>query len=195
MITSFARLFAAVLLLASVAACAGGEGPVWTYSPLPSAEPSASPSAEPSASPSAEPSPSGAPSAEPSPSGVPSAAPSPGPTGVSPSPPGEARVIELEMTGTLQILRDGEQVKDIPVTIGETILFRVTNTAGYAHNLYIGPEELLASNQVSGLPGIPDFTEGTREFEWLVPEDVTSLKFGCTVPGHYQLMNGTFSLQ
>ena len=35
---------------------------------------------------------------------------------------------------------------------------------------------------------------GTQEFTWTVPDDVTGIKFGCTVPGHYQLMNGTFSV-
>jgi azurin len=27
-----------------------------------------------------------------------------------------------------------------------------------------------------------------------VPDDVSGLKFGCTVPGHYSLMQGTFSV-
>jgi azurin len=27
-----------------------------------------------------------------------------------------------------------------------------------------------------------------------VPADISGLKFGCTVPGHYALMQGTFSV-
>jgi len=29
---------------------------------------------------------------------------------------------------------------------------------------------------------------------WTVPEDIASLKFGCTIPGHYETMQGTFSV-
>ena len=108
------------------------------------------------------------------------------------SAPAEARVIELEMDAALQILENGVKVTEIPVTIGETITFRITNTAGYAHNFWIGPDQALLTSQTEGLPGIPDYNEGTQEFTWTVPEDAASLKFGCTVPGHYQLMNGTF---
>ena len=99
--------------------------------------------------------------------------------------PAEARVIELEMNASLQILENGAQIKEIPVTIGETITFRITNTAGYSHNFWIGPDQALLTNQTEGLPGIPDYSEGTQEFTWTVPEDAASLKFGCTVPGHY----------
>jgi plastocyanin len=108
------------------------------------------------------------------------------------SAPAEARIIELEMDAALQILQDGTKVTEIPVAVGETITFRVTNTAGYAHNFWIGPDQALQAAQTEGLPGIPDYSEGTQEFTWTVPEDAGSLKFGCTVPGHYQLMNGAF---
>jgi len=103
-----------------------------------------------------------------------------------------ARVIELEFNAALQILENGAQVTQIPVTVGETITFRVTNTAGYAHNLWIGPDAALMSNQTTGLPGLPDFNEGTQEFTWTVPADAATLNYGCTVPGHYTIMKGTF---
>ncbi len=81
------------------------------------------------------------------------------------------------------------------MTPGETIIFRITNTAGYAHNFWIGPDAALMSNQTSGLVGIPDWTDNVpKELTWVVPDDATSLKFGCTVPGHYMNMNGTFSV-
>jgi plastocyanin len=112
--------------------------------------------------------------------------------GPLPEAPAEGRVIELEMNAALQILQDGQQVKELNVAVGETITFRVTNTAGYDHNFIIGPESALMANQVEGLPGTPVYTEGTREFTWVVPENAAELKFGCTVPGHYTLMNGSF---
>jgi len=120
--------------------------------------------------------------------------PGPIPTAVPVPSPGAARTIELQLTSALQIQQDGVQVTDIPVTPGETITFKVTNTAGYSHNLYVGPESALESSQVTGLPGIPDFAEGTQAFTWIVPADVSGLRFGCTVPGHYSMMNGTFSI-
>lgn len=184
MITSMLRALLVPLLLLSLAACANGERPTWTYAPPPSGAPTPAPTDAPTPTPAPTAAPTTAPTGEPTPE----------PSGEPSQPPGEARLIELEMTVALQILRDGEQVTDIPVTVGETILFRVANTAGYDHNFYIGPDERLAANDVAGLPGIPTYIEGTEEFEWVVPEDVTSLMFGCTVPGHYQLMKGTFSI-
>ncbi len=109
--------------------------------------------------------------------------------------PAEARVVELEMNAALQMLENGAQILEIPVTIGETITFRLTNTAGYAHNFWIGTDQQLLTNQTQGLPGIPDYSEGTQEFTWTVPEDAANLKFGCTVPGHFTLMNGAFVVQ
>ena len=58
-----------------------------------------------------------------------------------------------------------------------------------------GRDEQLSVPNASDLPGIPTFQSGIQEFEWVVPDDVTGLMFGCTVPGHYALMQGAFSLQ
>ncbi|MFN8623908.1 MAG: hypothetical protein U0869_24465 [Chloroflexota bacterium] len=111
-------------------------------------------------------------------------------------PAGEAREIDLVLTSSLQIQdTSGAQVKDIPVTPGETVTFKLTNTAGYAHNFYIGTDQQLMTAQVQGLPGVPDWTDTEpKELTWTVPADVTGLKFGCVVPGHYGLMQGTFSV-
>ncbi len=114
-----------------------------------------------------------------------------GPEASAPAP--EARTIELLATAQLQYTDPaGVQVTQIGVTPGETITFKVTNTAGFAHDFYIGPDGQLAAAQTTDLVGIPSFNEGTQEVTWTVPEDITGLKFGCTVPGHYQLMQGTF---
>lgn len=77
---------------------------------------------------------------------------------------------------------------------GQVVTFRISNSAGFAHNFYIGPAGALAANQVSGLPGIPDFNEGTQEFQYTVTDETATLQFACTVPGHYPLMNGTFTI-
>ncbi len=111
------------------------------------------------------------------------------------APSGEARVIDMVATGALQFTTPaGEQIRDIPVTPGETIIFRVDNTAGFDHNFYIGTdEELMLPNATTDV-GIPTWQTGVQELEWVVPADISGLKFGCTVPGHYALMQGTFSV-
>ncbi len=106
---------------------------------------------------------------------------------------GEPRVIPLEMTAALQIFQDGQQISDIPVMPGETVIFEIDNTAGFDHNFYIGQDAELSVAAATTDTGIPDWSTGVQTLEWVVPDDVTGLKFGCTVPGHYMLMQGTFS--
>ena len=116
------------------------------------------------------------------------------------------RVIELEAPGTLLLpevypfpifsfTEGGVRVEDIAVTPGETILFRVDNITpdGHTHNFYIGSDEELSEPRATTDVGIADWTDGVREVEWIVPEDVADLKFGCTFPSHYAWMQGTFS--
>jgi hypothetical protein len=105
---------------------------------------------------------------------------------------GEPRVIEIEADALLRFLQEGEQVLEIGVTPGETVLFRIDNTAGFAHNFWIGlDEEVNLPNAATDI-GIPDWDSGIAELEWVVPEDITDLRFSCTVPGHYLLMQGDF---
>jgi hypothetical protein len=111
------------------------------------------------------------------------------PSAVVPS----ARVIELEMTAALQFLQDGEQVRDIPVVPGETVLFRIRNRAGFDHSFYIGTDEELSVPNATTDIGIPVWSRGVRKLTWTVPDDITGLRFGCTVPGHYPFEQGTFS--
>ncbi len=92
--------------------------------------------------------------------------------------------------------RDGVRVEDIPVTPGETILFRIDNTTpdGHTHNFYIGTDEELLEPRATTETGIADWVPGVQELEWTVPDDITGLKFGCTFPSHYTWMQGTFSV-
>ncbi len=176
----------AVLLLV-VSACASPSGQPWTPPPpgTPAPETPAPTAAPATAAPA-----SAAPTAP-----VESAAPSAAATEPAGSAQPGGRVIELELDAALQILQGGVKVTDIPVTPGETILFKLHNTAGYVHNFWIGPDQALMTNQTAGLVGVPDWSDGeVRELTWVVPDDITGLKFGCTVPGHYSLMQGTFSL-
>lgn len=112
---------------------------------------------------------------------------------VEPVAGGEPRVVELEADAALRFLQDGQPVSEIAVTPGETVVFRIDNTAGFAHNFWIGTdEELMVVNGATSV-GIPDWDSGVQELEWVVPDDLTGLRFACTVPGHYTLMQGDFA--
>ena len=197
----------AVLVLV-VAACAESSGQPWTPPPArtPAAETEAPASQVPgseapaSEAPSSEAPASEAPSSEAPGSAAPgtqapaSAAPSAGASVPVESQDPGGRVIELELDANLQIKENGTKVTDIPVTPGETIVFHLTNTAGFAHNFYIGTDQALMADDRANLTGIADWTDAEpKELTWVVPADVTGLKFGCTVPGHYTVMQGTFT--
>ena len=205
--TSIVRLvMAALVALFVVAACAGQSGARWTFAPVAVASPAsgeASTTGEAAAGATSEPAAASA-AAEPgaaesmAPMAAESAAPAAGsaaPGGEPVAPSGEARVIDLVATGALQFTDPaGTQVRDIPVTPGETITFRVDNTAGFDHDFYIGTDEQLIVPAGTTDVGIATWQTGVQELTWVVPADITGLKFGCTVPGHYALMQGTFSV-
>jgi uncharacterized cupredoxin-like copper-binding protein len=106
----------------------------------------------------------------------------------------DGRVIELEAEGANRFLQDGEQIRNIDVTPGETVLFRVTNTGGFPHNFYIGTDEELQVMGGTTATGLPDWETGVQELEWVVPEDISAIRFACTVPGHYYTMQGDFTI-
>jgi hypothetical protein len=204
MTTSLTRsLAAATFILFAAVACAGSP-PQWTFAPaatsgeldaeesLPvaSQDPALPDAAPPEASPALESAPPG--DGSPPASAAPAA--SPGPAGSAP-PAGEARVIAIQATQSLQFTTpDGQRITDIPVTPGETVTFAVDNVAGFDHDFYIGTDAQLNVPNASGMPGIPTWTSGVQEYTWTVPDDITDLKFGCTIPGHYTAgMQGTFS--
>ncbi|MEO7117557.1 MAG: hypothetical protein ABIZ34_01150 [Candidatus Limnocylindrales bacterium] len=196
-----------VVLLTIVACSSGSTGAVWTYAPLPTGTPapSGSASSSPSTSPSGsvEPSPSASASVEPSPSASacnpcasvePTASTVPS---IEPSPTASAAgdVIELLETISLQITQNGARVGNLAVKSGETYTFRITNQGGLEHNFYIGPADRIEAGDVEGLPGVPISDSGTQEFEYTVTDETATLAFGCSIPGHFGSMNGTFTVE
>jgi uncharacterized cupredoxin-like copper-binding protein len=106
---------------------------------------------------------------------------------------GSSRVIEIHATAALQFTDGrGNLLQEIAVTPGETVVFRVHNTADFDHSFYIGSESDLHEPAGTTDTGIEMWAEGVRELEWRVPDDVSDLMFGCTVPGHFTLMHGPF---
>jgi uncharacterized cupredoxin-like copper-binding protein len=121
-------------------------------------------------------------------------APAPTPTSAEPTVAVDAdHVIKLELTADLKIKQDGQQVSMIPVTQGETYTFEVTNTAGFDHDFFIGSDADLSAG-AEGLSGIEAWNGGMRDFQYTF-DGSGPLAFGCTIPGHYALMKGTFDIQ
>jgi uncharacterized cupredoxin-like copper-binding protein len=187
------------VLLLVVAGCASSGGDsAWTFSPPAATSPVASPGAgSPSGSPAG--SPGGSPGA--SPSGSPATSPSGSPAGSPGGSPGAsatagaANTIELVETEALEIQQDGQKVTAIPLKQGETYTFRINNpSTALQHNFWIGTDAELQANQTGNMEGVPDFTNGTQEFQYTASEP-GPLKFGCTVPGHLQFMQGDIQIQ
>ena len=197
-----------VPLVASLvlAACASAAGPGWTYVPpaatqqavAAAASGAAGASGAPAAS-SAAPA-SGAPAASAPAGGTASGAPS---ASSAPSASGAAaggtaaNEIDLVETSSLQITNPaGQVVSSITVRKGQTYHFRITNTAGFVHNFYVGKVSDLEAGNIANLTGTGDFTSGTKEFDYTFSDTSAPLGFGCMVPGHYQAgMKGTFTIQ
>ena len=108
----------------------------------------------------------------------------------------EVRVIELIADEALRFVdRDGVQVNSVPVTPGERILFRIQNPGGILQNFYIGTAEELSEPGATSDIGVPDWKAGLRAVEWTVPEDISDLIFAATIAGHFDTMQGTFTLE
>jgi uncharacterized cupredoxin-like copper-binding protein len=173
----------ALVLFVGVACTSAAGAAGWTYAPpVNTAVPSASGSAAASGSPVA----SETSGATMNPSMSMSAAPSGSAAG---------NVIQLTETADLRITdSSGNTVTSITVQKGQTYTFQITNTAGFAHDFYIGtPDDLKAAN-TGNLKGLDQFVSGTQSFTYTF-DSAGPVGFGCTLPGHYQSMNGLFVIQ
>ena len=115
----------------------------------------------------------------------------------APAGGGISNEIDLVETASLQITNPaGQPVTTITVRRGQTYHFKITNTAGFVHNFYIGKVSDLEADNLAKLTGVGDFSSGTKEFDYTFSDTSAPLGFGCMVPGHYQAgMKGTFTVQ
>lgn len=93
------------------------------------------------------------------------------------------------------IKQGGQKLQTLSVKAGQTYTFRVTNSAGFPHNFYIGTAEQLQAADKSNTKGIADFSSGTQEFQYTFSDPAAKLQFACIVPGHYPTMHGDFTIQ
>lgn len=170
-----------VFVAAACTSAAGAAG--WTYAPpVDTGAPGASGSAGASGSPAATA--SGGATMNPSMS-----------MSAAPSASGAGNVIQLTETADLRIVGpDGSAVTSITVQKGQAYTFQITNTAGFAHDFYIGPPDDLKAAATGNLKGLDQFLSGTQSFTYTF-DSAGPLGFGCTLPGHYQSMSGLFVIQ
>jgi hypothetical protein len=169
-----------------------GTSPGGSPGTSPGGSPGTSPGGSPGTSPGGSPgtSPGASPSASVQPTAAPSGSGRPQPSGTAGT--GEPIVIDIEETADLKILSGGQQITELRVRPGQAYTFRVTNTAGYPHNFFIGAPDDLEANNKPELTGVDDFNSGTQEFTYTFEGDPAQFQFACTVPGHYPLMHGNF---
>ena len=133
--------------------------------------------------------------------GTPAATPPPTDPGVTPEPVSGGttdapRQIQIEATSSLQFKdADGNALSALDLVAGETVEFIVDNTAGFDHNFYIGPADVLSQSAAQTEVGIPAWPSGSQQLTWTVAAGDQSLQFGCTVPGHYTTMHGDIVIQ
>ena len=191
-------LVASMASLLLLTACGGTSVSTWTIAPVqPTPTPGPQGSGTASAMPSGMPMPSAASSGVPaSPAASSGASAAPASPGASAQvSPAAGQTVKLQLTGSLSITDEsGTVVSNLDVKLGETVHFIIDNTAGFAHDFFIGPPDALAQNQIGNLPGIPEWSSGVQEFDYVVTADTATMQFACTLPGHYPLMHGTFTI-
>jgi len=108
----------------------------------------------------------------------------------------EPRQIFIEATSSIQFVdENGNQLTQIDAVEGETIEFVIDNTAGFDHNFYIGPQDVLSQPSATTPLGIPTWQIGVETLTWTVEPGDQPLQFACTVPGHYPTMNADIVIQ
>ena len=96
----------------------------------------------------------------------------------APSPADDPRVIGLEMVGVGRFLLDGEEVRELEVVPGETVVFRVDNTSGQELGFEVGNHDRICDPSRTPRWSIPAWTEGTRELTWEVPAGAGARRWG-----------------
>ncbi len=131
---------------------------------------------------------------------APAATPAPDPD-VTPEPiaggsTDEPRQILIEATSSITFVdENGNQITQLDLVEGETVEFVIDNTAGFDHNFYIGPQDVVSAPSAETPLGIPTFQSGVETLTWTVEVSDQPLQFACTVPGHYNTMNGNIVIQ
>jgi uncharacterized cupredoxin-like copper-binding protein len=103
----------------------------------------------------------------------------------------DATVVKIEETAALKMVPASV---DIPA--GKKVCFEVTNTAGFAHNFFVGPQsDIDTRNKTAAVVGTPDFTSGTQIVEFTATGS-GPFEYACWIAGHLEAgMKGSITLQ
>jgi plastocyanin len=103
----------------------------------------------------------------------------------------DATVVKIEETAALKMV---PATVDIPA--GKKVCFEVTNTAGFTHNFYVGPQsDIDARNKTASVVGTPDFSSGTQIVEF-TPSGSGPFEYACWIAGHLEAgMKGAITVQ
>ena len=104
--------------------------------------------------------------------------------------PGDVTVLRIEETVSLTMVPSS-----VDLVAGQKVCFEVTNTAGFAHNFYVGPtSDIEARNKTDAVVGVPDFTTGTQTVEF-TPTGSGPFEYACWIATHLEAgMKGSISL-
>jgi uncharacterized cupredoxin-like copper-binding protein len=103
----------------------------------------------------------------------------------------DATVVKIEETAALKMVPDS-----VDVPTGKKVCFEVTNTAGFTHNFFVGPQsDVDTRNKTASVVGTPDFSSGTQIVEF-TPSGSGPFGYACWIPGHLEAgMKGSITLQ
>ena len=82
------------------------------------------------------------------------------------------------MVGVSRFLRDGEEVRELNVVPGETVVFSVDNASGQELGFSVGTVDRICDASRSPRWAIPAWTAGVRELTWTVPDGAASRRWG-----------------
>ena len=103
----------------------------------------------------------------------------------------DATVIKIEETAALKMVP-----ASVGIPAGKKVCFEVTNTAGFTHNFFVGPQsDIETRNKTASVVGTPDFSSGTQIVEFTATGS-GPFEYACWIPTHLEAgMKGSITLQ
>jgi uncharacterized cupredoxin-like copper-binding protein len=103
----------------------------------------------------------------------------------------DATVVKIEETAALKMVP-----ASVNIPAGKKVCFEVTNTAGFTHNFYVGPQsDIEARNKAASVVGTPDFSSGTQIVEFTTSGS-GPFEYACWIAGHLEAgMKGAITVQ
>jgi uncharacterized cupredoxin-like copper-binding protein len=112
---------------------------------------------------------------------TPVSTPTPTGSGAATGCSADATLVKIEETAALRMVP-----ASVDVTAGAKVCFEVTNSAGFAHNFWVGPaSDIEARTKSAAVVGTSDFSTGTQMVEWTATGS-GPFEYACWIPGHLE---------